>query len=309
MKTKVAAIVGPTASGKTALSIELAKRLNGEIISCDSMQIYKEMNIGTAKPTAVEMDGVVHHLIDIIEPNRDFSCADYSALAGRCIDEISSRGRLPVFCGGTGLYVDHVLNNTVFSEAGRDDSYREYLRGVLAEKGEAYLHGLLSAVDGDSASKIHPNNTVRVIRALEIYHTTGKTKTEWDRESRNAESPYDSRMICLDYKNRQVLYDRIDRRVELMLEDGLLDEVKCLCDKYTLSKTALQGIGYKEIIEYLEGKYTLDEAVEAIKKGTRNYAKRQLTWFRRYPECHVIYMDEWENYNDIVNLAEKIIND
>ena len=309
MKTKIAAIVGPTASGKTSLSIELAKSLNGEIISCDSMQIYKHMNIGTAKPTWDEMSGIPHRLIDFVEPDLDFSCADYSVLAKKCIDEISEKGKLPIFCGGTGLYVDHVLNNTVFSDAGKDDSYREKLKMLLAEKGEEYIHGLLSEVDPDSASKIHPNNSVRVIRALEIYHVTGKTKTEWDLESRSNDSPYDSRMICLDYRDRQVLYDRIDKRVDIMLEMGLVDEVKQLVSKYNLSKTALQGIGYKEIIDYLNGSCSFDEAVESIKKGTRNYAKRQLTWFRRYREAAVIYMDEFEKFDDIVNLAKNIIND
>ena len=311
MKTKVVSVVGPTASGKTALAIALANELNGEIISCDSMQIYKMMDIGTAKPTAEEQASAVHHLIDIVTPDVSFSCADYAVLAKEKIEDISNRGRLPIFCGGTGLYIDHVLSNTSFSEAGRDDEYRERLNKIIAEEGIDSVFAELQKVDPESAETIHQNNTKRVVRALEIYHVTGKTKSWWDKESKKADSPYDSTMICLDFKNREILYERIDKRVDIMLECGLVDEVKTLIyDKgICLSDTARQGIGYKEIIEYLENKCTLEEAVEQIKKGTRNYAKRQLTWFRRYNDVHRIYVDECGKFDDIVNIAKMIISD
>ncbi len=310
MKTKVVSVVGPTASGKTALAIGLANEFNGEIISCDSMQIYKKMDIGTAKPTKEEQASAVHHLIDIVDPDISFSCADYAVMAKEKIVQISSKGKLPIFCGGTGLYVDHVLNNTAFSEAGRDDEYRDYLNKKIEEEGVDAVFEELRKVDPESADSIHPNNTKRVVRALEIYHVTGKTKSWWDEESKKAESPYDSIMICLDFKNRDILYERIDKRVDAMLECGLVDEVKSLIfnEGINLSDTARQGIGYKEIIDYLNNKCTLDDAVELIKKGTRNYAKRQLTWFRRYDDVHRIFVDECDNFEDIVNIAKNIIS-
>ena len=306
MKTKVAAVVGPTASGKTALSIELAKQMNGEIISCDSMQIYKFMDIGTAKPTKEEMGNIPHHLIDIITPDVEFSCADYSVLAKAKIEEINNRGKLPFFCGGTGLYVDHVLSNTTFSDAGRDEDYRKLLETKINEEGIEEVYNLLKTIDPESAMSIHQNNTKRVIRALEIFHVTGKTKTEWDRESKGYETPYDSTMICLDFRDREKLYERINKRVDLMIEAGLVEEVRSLLfdGKYKLSNTAGQGIGYKEIIEYLNGDISLEDAIEKIKKGTRNYAKRQLTWFKRYDNCNRIYVDECKNFDEIVNIAK-----
>ena len=310
MKTKIVAVVGPTASGKTALSIELAKKSNGEIISCDSMQIYKYMDIGTAKPTEQEMDGVVHHMIDIVDPDVEFSCADYASVAKGKINEISAKGMLPIFCGGTGLYVDHVISNTEFSDAGKDDDYRAFLEQKMADEGVDVVFDMLKKIDPISASSIHPNNKKRVIRALEIYHATGRPKSEWDKESKNIESPYDVKMICLNFRDREVLYDRINKRVDIMLETGLVDEVRSLLERgIELSSTARQGIGYKEIIEYIKGNITLDEAVELIKKGTRNYAKRQLTWFRRYENCHHIYVDECANFNEIVNIAKNILCD
>ncbi len=310
MKKKIIAVIGPTASGKTALSIALAKKINGEIISCDSMQIYKKMDIGTAKPTKEEQAMAIHHLIDVVEPNVEFSCADYSVLAKQKIEEISRRGKVPIFCGGTGLYIDHVLFNTSFSDAGQDTEYRKYLEDMVEKEGVLFVHSLLAECDKESAQKIHPNNVKRVIRALEIYHLTGKTKSEWDRESRNVENPYDSRSICLDFKNRDILYDRINKRVDIMVEYGLLDEVKNLYENGELSsKTASQAIGYKEIVDYYDGRCTLDDAIENIKQSTRNYAKRQLTWFKRYENCYRIYVDECRNFDEIVNNAENALID
>lgn len=311
MKIKVGAVVGPTASGKTALAIGLARELNGEVVSCDSMQIYRYMDIGTAKPTKEEQSAVPHHLIDIIEPTEDFSCADYSVLANAKIKELTERGKFPIFCGGTGLYVDHVLRGTSFSEAGKDEEYRKKLENDILQNGADAIYKQLCGIDPLSAANIHPNNTKRLIRAMEIYHVTGKTKTEWDAESKKAESPYDVKMIFLDYRDREKLYSRIDQRVDMMMKQGLLDEVASVtarCDG-KLSNTAVQAIGYKEIIEYLNGNSTLENAVEKIKQYSRNYAKRQITWFKRYDNCHRIYVDDYNNFDDIVNIAKKIFSD
>ena len=303
---KIIAIVGPTASGKTALSIELAKRMNGEIISCDSMQIYKKMNIGTAKPTAAEMDGIVHRMIDIVEPWEEYSCMDYVIAAKEHIDDIISKGKMPIFCGGTGLYIDNILNDTKFSDGDKNSDLRNKLNEELNEFGSEYIHNKLKDIDPESAEKIHPNNTKRVIRALEIFYTTGKTKTEWDKESRTTDSPYDCAMISLDYKDREKLYERIDRRVDVMIEQGLLDEVKDLYEnRDKLSATAMQGIGYKELFDYFDGKCSLDASLEKIKQGSRNYAKRQLTWFRRYKNALHINVDEHENIDSVINLINK----
>ncbi len=307
---KVLAIVGPTASGKTALAIELSKMLNGEIISCDSMQIYKKMDIGTAKPTKEEQAQVPHHLIDIVEPDTDFSVVDYIAMAKQKIEEISKRGKLPVFCGGTGLYLDHIINNTDFSESGRDDVLRGKLEARAEKEGGGILFSELQSIDPECAKTVHPNNVKRVIRALEIYHATGKTKTQWDIESRQKKSPYDVTVIFLDFKDREKLYHRIDTRVDIMIQNGLEKEVRELLGngEINMSKTALQAIGYKEIIGYLDGKISFAEAIEQIKKNSRNYAKRQLTWFRRYKNSIKLYVDECRNFDEIVNNAKKVLN-
>ncbi len=309
-KTKVVAIVGPTASGKTALSVEIAKRYGGEIISCDSMQIYRQMDVGTAKVTAEEMRGVPHHLINIASPHEEFSCADYATAARNAIEDIASRGKLPVFCGGTGLYLDSVLKNTEFSAAGKDEEYRAYLERECSPE---TLHRMLAEVDPESAASIHQNNVKRVIRALEIYRVTGKTKTEWDALSRLAESPYDSVIIGLNYRSRETLYSRIDRRVDIMMEEGLLDEVRRLDAPEFRASTASQAIGYKEIIGYLDGVCSLDSAVEDIKQYSRNYAKRQLTWFGKNKDIKWIYPDDAPNgtepFDYVTDVAERILFD
>lgn len=306
-KKRVIAVVGPTASGKTALAVELARLLGGEVISCDSMQVYKGMDIGTAKVTADEMRGVKHHLIDVALPSDEFSCADYSELARKSIDDITERGLVPVFCGGTGLYLDGVIGISSFSDAGRDDAFR----AEMEKKSAHELHLELSRIDPVSASATHENNVKRVIRALEIYHLTGKTKSEWDELSKQMQAPYDSVIIGLDYKDRATLYDRINRRVDIMLENGLVDEVRALdCEAFRASN-ASDGIGYKELLRYFDGELTLDEAVEEIKKASRNYAKRQLTWFRRNKSVKWIFVDELageEKFKLIVNSALNIIN-
>ncbi len=281
MKKNVLAVAGPTASGKTALSLMLARELGGEIICCDSMQIYRGMDIGTAKPTAEEMAGIPHHLLDIVDPCDSFSVADYASLARAAIEDITSRGKLPIFCGGTGLYLDAVLSANVYSDAGSDPSLRESLEREAMELGAEALWQRLKALDSESAEAIHRNNVKRVIRALEICLLTGIPKSEWDRRSRLAPSPYHAQVYGLFYPDRAVLYDRIDRRVDAMMAEGLGQEVRELCERGMLLEgtTAAQAIGYKEMLGYLRGEASLSEATEAIKLATRRYAKRQITWF------------------------------
>ncbi len=306
-KHKIIAIVGPTASGKTALALELAKILDGEIISCDSMQIYKGMDIGTAKATSEEMQEIRHHLIDTCEPRGEFSCAEYSARARAAIKDIQSRGKQVIFCGGTGLYLDSVIGISAFSAAGSDENFR----AEMSKKTPEELHEMLREVDPASAEAVHKNNVKRVIRALEIYHLTGKTKTEWDEKSREQKLPYESLIIGLDTRDRQVLYDRINRRVDIMMNAGLTDEVKRLDSPEFRQSTAADGIGYKEILAYFDGRCTLDEAIEQIKKNSRNYAKRQLTWFKRNKAVSWIFTDDFDGQDKfklIVNSAISIIN-
>ncbi len=307
-KNKVIAVTGPTASGKTALAVELAKRLNGEVISCDSMQVYKKMDIGTAKVTKEEMQGIPHHLINIVSPNESFSCADYTSLAVKTADDIISRGKTPIFCGGTGLYLDSVLTATKLSDAPCDNALRKELSRLTPET----LHEKLTALDPISAEAIHKNNVKRVIRAIEICLLTGKTKTEWDALSRTDGRRYDDTMIALDFKDRDILYKRIDKRVDIMINNGLIDEARSLdCAEFRAS-TAAQAIGYKEMLGYFDGLSDLQSAIEEIKQGSRNYAKRQLTWFRRNKNVHWIFPDEAPEGADvfefIVNSALKVLN-
>ena len=302
--TKLIAIVGPTASGKTSLSVNLAKALDGEIICCDSMQIYKEMNIGTAKPSEEEQAGVPHLLFDIIEPERDFSCAEYRTLAEETVKDVIGRKKTPILCGGTGLYLDCLLRGGNLSPSVPDG-----IREELEKQAPDELWEQLIRIDPESAEKTHKNNVKRVIRALEIYYGTKKTKTEWDNISRLAPSDYDPLIIALDYKNRDILYSRIDKRVDIMLEQGLLSETIALKDK--MGRTASQAIGYKELISYLNGESTLSEAVELLKRSTRNYAKRQLTYFKRNKDILWFYPDEEpidKIFENIVNIAKKHLN-
>lgn len=298
-KTKILAVCGPTASGKTALAIELAKKIGGEIISCDSMQIYRKMDIGTAKPTEEEQHAVRHHLIDIIDPDTDFSCADYKRLAEDAVSDIVARGKVPVFCGGTGLYLDNVIYNNGFSSCERNDE----LRAELDSLDSVALHLRLRELDPVSAESIHPNNRKRVIRAIEICVMTGRPKSEWDAMSRVAESPYDACVVMPDW-DRDILYRRIDTRVDKMLEEGLAGEAARLRKEYgeNLSLTASQAIGYKELYDYLDGKMSLATAAENIKTATRNYAKRQLTWFRHREYVRCVPMSEDTKCEEIVNL-------
>lgn len=287
MQPKVVVIVGPTASGKTAVSIELAKKLNGEIISADSMQIYKEMNIGSAKPTKEEMQGITHYMIDVIEPTENFNVAKYKEMAEECIEKILAKGKLPIIVGGTGLYVSTLTNGIEFSEIEKDEKYRKELEDIAEqENGIDILFEQLKKIDPEAANIIEKNNVRRVIRALEIFKVTGKTKTQLDRESIK-ELKYDYRIFGMLW-DRQELYDRIDKRVDIMLDMGLLEEVEKLNEK-GFSATAIQGLGYKEIIEYLDKEITLDEAIEKLKQETRRYAKRQMTWFKR--DKKIVWLD------------------
>lgn len=305
--SKIIAVVGPTASGKTALAVELAKMLDGEIISCDSMQVYRRMDVGTAKVTKEEMQGIPHHMIDIVEPTVDFSCADYAVLAKNAVEDVLRRGKTPIFCGGTGLYLDSVIGISAFSDAGRDEAFRE----EMSKKSPSELHAMLTEIDPTAAEATHMNNVKRVIRALEIFHVTGKTKTEWDEESKKLTPPYDCTVIGLDFRSRETLYSRIDKRVDIMLEFGLAGEIEALdCPEFRAS-TASDGIGYKEYLAYLDGKVSREEAIDKIKQASRNYAKRQLTWFRRNENVNWIYVDDFEGENKfkfIVNSALNIIN-
>lgn len=305
-KIKIVVIAGPTASGKTALSVELAKLFGGEIVCADSMQIYKGMNIATAKPTKEEMQGVAHHIVDFLEAGEAFSVADYVELAHKAVKEVSGRGKLPIICGGTGLYIGSLTENIQFNEAQAQEGLRDGLKALAQEKGNGYLLKMLREFDPETALRLHENNLSRIIRAIEVYKTTGKTMSEQIKSSKLAGSPYDVCMIGLDYKNRSVLYERIDRRVDLMLENGLLEEAKRVLRDQTL-KTSRQAIGYKELEPYFSGESDLDTCIAGLKQSTRRYAKRQLTWFRRYDNMNWIYPDELGGAEKTVRRAAEII--
>lgn len=296
-------VAGPTASGKTALAIDIAQKYKGEIVSADSMQIYKYMDIGTAKPTEEERAQAVHHLIDFVEPDAPYSVAEYTKDAHNVIADIISRGKTPVMCGGTGLYISSVVNDVTFGEVETDYALREELNEIAREKGGEYLIKMLSEFDSVSAQRLHPNNIKRVIRAIEFYKTTGVPISEHQEESKKHKSRYNPLIMCVEW-DREVLYDRINRRVDMMMDMGLLDEVKGLRDMgYTRDLNSMQGIGYKEIMDYLDGKCSLDEAVEVIKQGSRRYAKRQMTWFRRDERARYL------KHDNAVNEARELIDD
>lgn len=291
-KIPLVVVAGPTASGKTAAGVFLAQQLNGEVVSADSMQIYRHLTVGTAKPTPQEMQGVPHHLIDFLEPDQSFSVAEYVQLARQEIRGIVRRGRLPVLVGGTGLYISSLVDNIQFSESQSDPELREQLRRYAQENGPQALWERLQAVDNQAAQKIHPNNVGRVVRALEVYQTTGKTISEQQEISRREPSPYRLCMMALSFRDRQKLYDRINLRVEQMLEQGLLDEAKWLREHQVDAKD-LQAIGYKELDAYLAGQEELPQAVERIQQETRRYAKRQLTWFRRDERYRFFFAEDY----------------
>lgn len=287
---KIVVLTGPTAVGKTSLSINLAKAINGEIISADSMQVYKYMDIGTAKITQEEMDGVKHHLIDIIEPTEDFHVVNFKNRVEDAIEEIYAKGKIPIICGGTGFYIQAILYDIQFSDQEIDHSYRDYLEKYAEDNGNEALHSMLEEIDIESANSIPAANRKRVIRALEYYHLSGEKFSTHNEEQRNRKSPYNFAYFVLN-DNRELLYNRINKRVDIMMDAGLIDEVKRLIDMgCKKGMTSMDGIGYKEILSFFDGELSKDEAVELIKKNSRNYAKRQLTWFRR--EKEVIWLDK-----------------
>lgn len=293
-KIPIVVVAGPTASGKTGLAIELAKRFDGEIVSADSMQIYKYMDIGTAKPTPAEREQCVHHLIDFLKPDAEFSVADYTELAHRVIADIHSRGKLPVMCGGTGLYINSVINDVEFGETQSDEELRRELQNIANTEGNEKLIKILREFDPVSAERLHPNNVRRVIRAIEFYRTTGVPISEHQEKTKQIVSRYYPLMFCIDH-NREKLYERINERVDIMMREGLCDEVRRLMDMgYSSALNSMKAIGYKELMDYFNGLCSLEEAVSVIKQNSRRYAKRQLTWFRRderitmlNPECAV----------------------
>lgn len=305
-KIPLIAVVGPTASGKTSLAVEICKAIDGEAVSCDSMQIYKGMDIATAKPTLEEMQGIPHHLIGFAEQSDDFSVAKYCELAGAVIADIHSRNKKAVLVGGTGLYYSSLVDNIEFLPEESDFEYRELLKKRAQAEGAQALLDELSQIDPEAAKGLHVNNLGRIIRALEIFHTTGKTKSMQNEQSRLNPSPYDLTAICLDARDRQFLYDRINRRVDLMLEAGLLEEAKAFYDS-PLGRTAKQAIGYKELNPYFSGEKTLEECIENLKMQTRRYAKRQLTWFRRDSRIKFLYIDDYSCGKELLDAALDII--
>ena len=281
MSKKIVVICGPTASGKTALSIALAKAFDGEVVSADSMQIYRRMDIGTAKPTKQEMDGVPHHMLDVAEPGEAYSVSRYVEEATACVEDILARGKLPIVCGGTGLYIDGLIRGTDYQPAGTDNGIREQLEGEWEAQGAEEMMARLAAVDPDSAARLHLSDKRRILRALEVYLATGETITAHNALTKAIPPRYEAVMIGLNTEPRQILYDRLDRRVGIMLEQGLLQEVQSLLEDGLLEGTAAQAIGYKELLAYFRGEMTLETAADLIRQKSRNYAKRQLTWFRR----------------------------
>lgn len=304
----VVSVVGPTASGKTGLSVALAKHYGGEVISADSMQIYTGMSVATAKPTKEEQQGVPHHLMDFLPPDQTYSVARFVEDARRCIKDIHSRGKLPFIVGGTGLYVDSLLNNIQFSEENRDEAYSKALRRQYRENGVDPLLEQLYAVDRQAAVRLsEEKNPKRIIRALEFYHTTGTTITEQIEQSKTVPSPYKAVKLGINFTDREKLYERINRRVDLMLEQGLEEETRQVLQS-PLSHTSAMAIGYKELAPYIYGEATLSECIEKLKRETRRYAKRQLTWFRRDQEIQWLYADKYDSFEELYTAAVAIID-
>ena len=298
-KPTVIVICGPTASGKTALSIELAKRINGEIVSADSMQIYKDMDIGSAKVTQDEMQGIKHYLIDCVYPNERYSVANYKQDAKAAIEEIVGKGKVPIVVGGTGLYIDSLIYEIEYKDVKINEEYRKQLEQIRDEEGLEVLYKQALEIDPKAMEKISPNDFKRITRILEIYEATGKTKTEQEVQSRLNEIPYDYKVFAINY-DREKLYERINKRVDIMLEKGLIDEVKTLLEKYSEFPTAMQGLGYKEVKQHFDGELSKEEMIEKIKQESRRYAKRQFTWFRKNKQT--IWIDGQADLNDNINI-------
>ena len=294
---KILVIVGPTASGKTRMAVELAQAHNGEVVSADSMQIYRRMDIGTAKPTAEEMGGIPHHMLDVADPEEDFSVARYVEMASACVDDILSRGKLPIVAGGTGLYVDSLLSGRTFAAFSPESPLRRELEEELAQKGGGAMLEALSQVDPEAAGRLHPNDHKRIVRALEVYRSTGKTISEHNRETQSIPPRYEALTIGLNFQDRADLWERIDQRVDQMASAGLEREVRALLSSgLPRTCTAMQAIGYKEFVAAVEGEMTWHEAEELVKLRSRQYAKRQITWFRRNPETHWLLWEKNPNF-------------
>ena len=302
-KIKVYTICGPTASGKSALGVEIAKRINGEIISADSIQIYKYVDIASAKPSKEEMQGIKHHLIDYVEPDENYSVSRFVDDANKCIDDIISRNKTPIIVGGTGLYIDTLINNIKLLDNSFCEEVRKELQERLQKEGIEKLYEQLQKIDFEASKKIHPNNAVKILRALEIYYSSGKTLTEQNEQSLSEGSRFDNTSICLIAKNREFLYERINKRVDLMLQKGLLEEAERFF-KMNFGNTSSQAIGYKELKPYFDNELSLEECVENLKKATRHYAKRQMTWFRRNKNNIYFYID---SYNDVNLLTDDVM--
>lgn len=306
MKKPLIIIAGPTACGKTASSIYLAKKINGEIISADSMQVYKYMDIGTAKITKNEMENVKHYLIDEFYPDYDFSIAIFKEMATEYINNIHSRGKVPILVGGTGFYINSIIYDNNFTQTEKDDIYRKELQQTAIQKGNLYLHNMLQKVDEKSAQDIHPNNVKKIIRALEFYKLTGKKISQHNQEEKQRKQAYNTTFFVLNM-DRDKLYERINLRVDKMVKDGLVQEVENLLNKgYNKNNVSMQGIGYKEIVAYLQGEYSLDYAIETIKKNTRHFAKRQLTWFKHQAK-DALWIDV-NNFDTQENLVKYMTN-
>lgn len=302
-------IVGPTASGKTALSVALAKELDGEIVSADSMQLYRGMDIGTAKATREERQGIPHHMLDILDPGESYSAAQYAEDARKCVEDIMARGKVPIVAGGTGLYLNALLGRIRFEEEERDPAYRQALEAEAEAEGGAGLLARLREVDPESAAKLHENDHKRIIRALESFHATGEPLSVVNARGREQPLNYRPCIIGIAPEKREVLYSRIDRRVNEMIRGGLIEEARALFARPVLSSTARQAIGYKELLPYLEDGAPLEPCVELLKQNTRRYAKRQLTWFRNDPEVHWIWYDQNVNFRLILQNSREIFRD
>ena len=310
MPPKILVVSGPTASGKTALAVELAQAHNGEVVSADSMQIYRRMDIGTAKPTRAEMRGVPHHMLDVADPEEDFSVARYVELAAACVDGILARGKLPIVAGGTGLYIDSLLSGRTFARFDPDSPLRRELEEELARRGGAALLEELARVDPDTAARLHPNDGKRIVRALEVYRSTGSTLTEHNAMTRSLPPRYDALTLPLAFQRREDMWARIDRRVDRMMADGLAEEVRALLDSGVPDRcTAMQAIGYKEMAAALRGDGDTARAAEEIKLRSRQYAKRQLTWFRRNPDARWLLWDREPDLSAALQTSTKYLSD
>lgn len=310
MRPEIIVVTGPTASGKTWLAVELAKKYNGEVVSADSMQIYRRMDIGTAKPTAEEMSDIPHHMIDVANPEEDFSAARYVDMAARCVDGILSRGKLPILAGGTGLYIDSLLSGRTFAAFDQTSPLRAQLEERCAQEGGGGLLAELARIDPESAARLHPNDSKRIIRALEVWLTTGKTITQHNKETQSLPPRYSALTLTLDFERREDMWERIDRRADRMMAAGLADEVRALLASGVPRRcTAMQAIGYKEMVPVISGDMTAAEAAAQIKLRSRQYAKRQRTWFRRNSEAKLLLWGPVPNFAEVLQRSTAFLEE